>query len=133
MMDWMVIPIENCLIIDILEGIGSTGRGTKRKRDSDKVITQVNAMFEFESGQSEDSDDELWHTDVTEESEFKGFSDNIEASPSPVPPTVVSGKYIPPAASKPDTPALPTKEEDPRLRKQVQGLLNRCLLKYILY
>lgn len=60
-----------------------------------------------------------------EESEFQGFSDTSD-SPEPVPsvPIVPSGKYIPPAARKTQL-AIPTQEQDVRLQKQLQGILNR--------
>jgi hypothetical protein len=61
-----------------------------------------------------------------EESEFEGFSETSESPNQPSQLYVAtSGKYIPPAARKSQQTLLPAQQEDPKLRKQIQGVLNR--------
>jgi hypothetical protein len=97
-------------------------------------IAQSEDFEDDESDKSEDDDDD---DDDDEESEFEGFSDTPESveKESPYLPAP-TGKYIPPAARKANPPSLPAQQEDPRLKKQIQGILNRyplsvSLIKFI--
>jgi hypothetical protein len=119
-----------------LEGIGTSTRGTKRKNDfSASKITKYRVKEPTDVTQpdhvsSESSDFES----NSEESEFKGFSeasDNeivepVERSTTQVLPT---GKYIPPAARSSHVASV--KEDDQRLQKQIQGILNRYFQKFL--
>jgi hypothetical protein len=69
----------------------------------------------------------MWEmSESDDESEFEGFSETSESAEQPAQPSVTpSGKYIPPAARKAQSVQLPTHQEDPRLQKQIQGVLNR--------
>jgi len=65
---------------------------------------------------------------LEEESEFEGFSersDNPEVSHQKPEVVIPLGKYVPPAARKTQPPPLPSQDHDPRLQKQIQGLINR--------
>ena len=65
---------------------------------------------------------------LEEESEFEGFSsplDSPEVSKPAPQPVVPQGKYIPPAARKAQSTTLSSQSDDPRLKKQIQGLINR--------
>jgi hypothetical protein len=124
------------LIIDLLEGIGTSKRGVKRKSDFEPRntttkyrITQANEAEDTESGDS-------LEIDLDEESEFEGINDPSDSlgeatkssshdSQSSITSVVPTGKYIPPAARKTQPPSLPAQNQDPRLHKQVQGILNR--------
>ena len=68
----------------------------------------------------------LGMSEFEEESEFEGFSETSDSVEQPSQPSIKpSGKYIPPAARKAQQASLPTQQEDPRLQKQIQGVLNR--------
>ena len=78
---------------------------------------------------NDDSSDDYDSSETfDEESEFEGFSersDSPEISQSQPKPIVPAGKYIPPAARKSQPTPLPSQDHDPRLQKQIQGLINR--------
>jgi hypothetical protein len=108
-----------------VDGLGTSHRGTKRKRT---------AEISYRSKKRDDSevaDESAVSSDQTagdsDESEFEGFGEDSEgvetdeASPQSVIPL---GKYIPPAVRKAMMQES-APEQDPKLRKQVQGLLNR--------
>jgi hypothetical protein len=127
-MNWTVLSY--CIYINLaglLDGIGTSKRGTKRKADSETSkptkyrIAQTDETEETEEDASDSEGD-----DDDEESEFEGFSDipepPVKESPYLPAPT---GKYVPPAARKANPPSLPAQQEDPRLKKQIQGILNR--------
>ena len=118
------------LTVELLEEIGSIGRGIKRKRGSTSLeaMKQQNTSLALEIDNSEELFNESDDAEDTDESEFQGFSDTSHAPPSPEPLSASYGKYIPPAARKSQTNVLPAKKEDPRLRKQIQGILNRYFL-----
>jgi hypothetical protein len=102
-----------------LDGIGTSKRSAKRKNEFEtKNPKKYQIVQSDDEGHlsSEDSD--------ADESEFEGFSD-ISGSPEPIPSVAVtpSGKYIPPARKA--QPAIMPQEQDPRLQKQIQGVLNR--------
>jgi hypothetical protein len=126
-MNWTVLSY--CIYINLaglLDGIGTSKRGAKRKADSETSkpakyrIAQTDETEDASNSEGDDDD---------EESEFEGFSDAtkppVKESPYLPAPT---GKYIPPAARKANPPSLPTQQEDPRLKKQIQGILNRYTL-----
>ena len=112
-------------MIGLLEGIGESKRGTKRKPDlaisgsrKRRVMQEINS----ESSGNESSGM------LEEESEFEGFSsplDSPEVSKPAPQPVVPQGKYIPPAARKAQSTTLSSQSDDPRLKKQIQGLINR--------
>jgi hypothetical protein len=110
-----------------LEGIGSSQRGAKRKSEfeTSKVTKYRIARSGAESEDSDGSSDASGIMEIEEESEFEGFSDTSE-TPEETPVAIApSGKYIPPAARKDQPPPLSTQVQDPRLQKQLQGILNR--------
>jgi len=108
-----------------VDGFGASYRGTKRKRTADisqksekHSDSQVADEREFSSDQSASD---------SNESEFQGFGDDSEdiETDGALPQSAVPvEKYIPPAARKAMT-QVSAADEDPKLRKQVQGLLNR--------
>jgi hypothetical protein len=61
--------------------------------------------------------------DLDEDSEFRGFADSNN-SEDETPPEQPTARYVPPAAGELQA-NLSTREGDPRLRKQIQGTLNR--------
>jgi hypothetical protein len=124
------------LIIDLLEGIGTAKRGVKRKGDFGAKQTAAKYRIAQAQSEEEDSSDDSSEIDFEEESEFEGISkisDSVdELSATPEAPEILStsraiptGKYIPPAARKAQQSALPARNEDLRLHKQIQGVLNR--------
>jgi hypothetical protein len=127
------IPIWSFLTLDLLDGILEPTTGQKRKNGFDDGRSA--SKFRIAEEDSEEDEDELEdesessgesdEDDLEEESEFKGFSDSSESEPETAKASdTPSGRYVPPAARK-EQPTLPTHEEDPRLRKQIQGMLNR--------
>ena len=121
-------------MLDLLDGILEPSSKRKKRENKFDDGTSAPKFRIAESEEDEESSEEGFtgETDGSEgsdidvsdeESEFKGFSDSNEfeeetAAEQP------AGRYTPPAACKPQV-HLPTHEEDPRLRKQIQGLLNR--------
>lgn len=74
------------------------------------------------------SDDYESSEKLEEESEFEGFSersDTLDVKDPEPEVAVPSVKYIPPAARKTHSTPLPSQNHDPRLQKQIQGLINR--------
>ena len=120
------MPLFSELTEGLLEGISSTKRGAKSKSDFETKHTSKYRIAQSEDDSPDNSD----VVDDTEESEFEGFSDS---DPSEQPPAAVvpSGKYIPPAARKTQPFLLSTPEQDPRLQKQIQGILNRYIIPYL--
>ena len=121
-------------MIDLLEGIGTSTRGVKRKDNFESATTaakyRVIEMKDEEGSSKSRSESDL------EESEFDGISDTPEYvdDPSSNPahfdqtstnPAIPSGKYVPPAARQGQQSSVPAEGEDPRLHKQVKGILNR--------
>ena len=121
------------LMLDLLDGIlEPSSKGKKRENKFDDGTSAPKFLIAESEEDEESSEEELTgesdgsegsDIDISdEESEFKGFSDSTEfeetAAEQP------AGRYTPPAACKPQV-HLPNHEEDPRLRKQIQGLLNR--------
>lgn len=112
-------------MIGLLEGIGESKRGSKRKADlaiSGSVKRRV-----MEESDTESSDNESLGM-PEEESEFEGFRhrpDSPEVSKPEPQPVAPQGKYIPPAARKAQSTTLPSQSDDPRLKKQIQGSINR--------
>jgi hypothetical protein len=102
-----------------------SNRGTKRKADLEIGDSTKKRALQESDG---DSSDNGSLGELGEESEFEGFSDRSDSpevskpEPQPVAP---QGKYIPPAARKAQSTALPSQSDDPRLKKQIQGLINR--------
>ena len=79
----------------------------------------------YRIAQSDDESDLSSQDSDGKGSEFKGFSDTSD-SPKSIPsaPVDPAEKYIPPAARKAQ-PVVAPQEQDPRLQKQLQGILNR--------
>jgi len=127
------LHVRFLLIIDLLEGIGTSKRGVKRKSGFEANTTAAKyRITEANSGDENDSSEMSFE----EESELEGISetsDSVEDSsvtqeaPKQLPIILATpaGKYIPPAARKAQQSALRTQDEDPRLHKQIQGTLNR--------
>jgi hypothetical protein len=120
------------LIEGLLEGLESFKRGTKRKADSETTkptkyrIAQTDDTVDDEESSEDDSNI------FDDASEFEGFSDASEAVQQKSAPLVTpTGKYIPPAARKANPPSLPDQAQDPRLHKQIQGMLNRYFFRYV--
>jgi hypothetical protein len=120
-LDGNLLPLI-VLIIDLLEGIGTAKRGVKRK--SDFGAKQTATKYRIAETESEE-----------DTSEFEGISasdsvDELLATPEApeqlsTSRAIPTGKYIPPAARKAQQSALPARDEDLRLHKQIQGVLNR--------
>ena len=82
----------------------------------------------MQDSDDDSSDDYESSGSLEEESEFEGFSERSESAEltQPQPQLVMpSKKYIPPAARKSQPTPLPSRDHDPRLQKQIQGLINR--------
>jgi len=124
----------------LLEGITSANRGTKRKRGADvasskKRNSAVTPQSSEEETGSEDEESDLdllegekSESDISEDSTFKGFSSASEPSPpstAALTAAIPTGKYVPPAARKAAQPTPNNPDQDPHLRKQLQGTLNR--------
>ena len=126
--------MNHFLTLDLLDGPHEPTTGQKRKHafDDGRSASKFR-ITESDEEASEDFEDELAHESessgesdedgLKEESEFKGFSDSSDSEPEEGS-DPQSGRYVPPAARKVQA-ALSTHEEDPRLRKQIQGMLNR--------
>ena len=103
-----------------MDGISTSKRSTKRKNEF-----ETKSPKKYRITQSDDESDLSSEDSYAEESEFEGFS-NTSGSPEPIlsVPVIPSGKYVPPAARKAQ-PVITPQEQDPRLQKQLQGILNR--------
>ena len=113
-----------------MENFRTSQRGTKRKRGGEtNLITKSRRDVEV----MDDDESTSYQEDDSDESEFKGFGASSEddgvTESSSKPPPVPAGKYIPPAARK-GMAQVSSAGEDPRLRKQVQGLFNRYDIIY---
>jgi hypothetical protein len=132
-LDGNLLPLI-VLIIDLLEGIGTAKRGVKRKSDFGAKQTATKYRI-AETESEEDTSDDSSEMEFEEESEFEGISasdsvDELLATPEApeqlsTSRAIPTGKYIPPAARKAQQSALPARDEDLRLHKQIQGVLNR--------
>ncbi|KAI5779317.1 hypothetical protein EDC01DRAFT_780202 [Geopyxis carbonaria] len=122
---------------DLLNGLGSEGESEGDEEDDDEDDEDDEGSDDEDMDEDDDSNDE----DVNEdEEEFEGFSDTEATSTTtpapadeevptetkdisaPAPFVASANKYIPPSLRK---AATTESEELLRLRRQVQGLLNR--------
>ena len=123
---------------DLLDRIVPSKFGGKRKKERDlktarkyRIATpeaeeEKEEDGEFNSPSDEEGEINTPSDDHDDESEFQGFSDASDITkPSSTSTVSRLGNYVPPAARKTPAPLLSESEEDPRLRKQVQGILNR--------
>jgi hypothetical protein len=124
------------LIIGLLEGIGTAKRGVKRKSDFGAKPTAAKYRIAEADSAEEDTSDDASGMEFEEESEFEGISETSDSADELSANTqapdqhsssyaIPTGKYIPPAARKAQPSALPARDEDSRLHKQIQGVLNR--------
>jgi hypothetical protein len=133
--------INSILILDLLARLVTSKKGLKRKHEETQGTVSPHQISKPEKVPDDEDNEEHNESssdsaDYNDESEFEGFSDPDMTpdvtEPASVPTIHATSKYIPPSARKLQALEQSDTADDPRLKKQAQGIVNRYFLSNFL-